>query len=269
MSDESASPAGSAPTEIGAALTAAREARGLSVEDVAASTRIRATVIRAIERDDFSRSGGAAYARGHIRSIAHVVDLDPQPLVDEFDRQHEGAVPVLAGGPVPALGPAPDLRTVSRPSPRWATAAIGVLVIVMGFLLVSWLLGRNSTPTSSATGAATTTSGPPAAATTPPVTTAPPTTPPSTTSPPGVTLRVTAATGDSWLRVVSSSGANVYEGILGMGQARSFRDSHQLTVTFGYSPGVTLMLNGQPVGAPRCDAIVCTLQFQPAGATAG
>ena len=47
---------------LGAALAAAREQRGLSVEDVAAATRIRATIIRAIEADDFAACGGAVYA---------------------------------------------------------------------------------------------------------------------------------------------------------------------------------------------------------------
>jgi cytoskeleton protein RodZ len=65
-SSERGSAAPAEPLRVGAVLAEARTARGLSVEDVAASTRIRATLVRAIENDDFSRSGGAVYARGHI-----------------------------------------------------------------------------------------------------------------------------------------------------------------------------------------------------------
>ena len=89
---------------LGAALTAAREQRGLSVEDVAAATRIRATIIRAIEADDFAACGGAVYARGHLRSVAQVVGADPKPLIAEFDRRFHQ--------PVPAIDPT---RTIKHP----------------------------------------------------------------------------------------------------------------------------------------------------------
>ncbi|MBW8821870.1 MAG: helix-turn-helix domain-containing protein, partial [Streptomyces sp.] len=44
---------------LGAALRRAREAAGLSVEDVSADTRIRATLVRDLEADRFTSSGGA------------------------------------------------------------------------------------------------------------------------------------------------------------------------------------------------------------------
>lgn len=70
---------------IGEALAEARRRAGLTVTQVSQRTRIRETIIRGIESDDYSACGGDFYARGHIRSIARVVGADPGPLIREFD----------------------------------------------------------------------------------------------------------------------------------------------------------------------------------------
>jgi transcriptional regulator with XRE-family HTH domain len=70
---------------IGAALTEARQRAGLTVAQVSERTRIRESVIRGIERDNYSGCGGDFYARGHIRGIAKAVGADPGPLIEEYD----------------------------------------------------------------------------------------------------------------------------------------------------------------------------------------
>ncbi len=71
--------------DIGGALAEARSEAGLTVTEVSERTRIRATIIRDIERDDYATCGGDFYARGHIRAIARVVGADPVPLIEEYD----------------------------------------------------------------------------------------------------------------------------------------------------------------------------------------
>ena len=73
---------------IGEALTAARHQAGLTITQVSQRTRIRETIVRGIERDDFSACGGDFYARGHIRAIARATGADPEPLVREYDSSH-------------------------------------------------------------------------------------------------------------------------------------------------------------------------------------
>ena len=53
---------------IGETLAEARGQAGLTVAEVSQRTRIRETIIRGIERDDYSACGGDFYARGNIRS---------------------------------------------------------------------------------------------------------------------------------------------------------------------------------------------------------
>ena len=74
---------------IGGALAEARSEAGLTVTQVSERTRIRETIIRGIEHDDYSACGGDYYARGHIRAIARVVGTDPVPLIEEYDAAHQ------------------------------------------------------------------------------------------------------------------------------------------------------------------------------------
>jgi cytoskeletal protein RodZ len=71
------------PQLLGRRLAMARRHAGLSVEAVADVTRIRATMIRHMESGDFSRCGGEVYARGHVRALARVAGIDPEPLLSE------------------------------------------------------------------------------------------------------------------------------------------------------------------------------------------
>src|SRR5215813_14833375 len=73
---------------IGETLAEARRQSGLTVTQVSQQTRIRESIIRAIEQGDFSPCAGDFYARGHIRSIAEVVGVDPVPLIREYDEEH-------------------------------------------------------------------------------------------------------------------------------------------------------------------------------------
>ena len=254
MADDDAHP-------LGAALAEAREQRGLSVEDVAAATRIRATIVRSIEADDFAACGGAVYARGHLRSIAQVVGADPKPLVAEFDRRFHQPVPALTTSSLASFDPPRDAGRSGRQSPSWASVAIGVMAVAVLLLGTSWLLGRGD-------------GGPDQVGAIPAPTTAVTTPAPSPTvkpskAPPrvqGVTLRLRAAGGSSWVSVTASNGSELFQGILSDGQAREFKDSRQLSVRFGNSPAVRVVQNGRDVGPPRCETQVCTVAFGPAAA---
>ena len=81
---------------IGETLAQARHRAGLSVAQVSEQTRIRPLIIRGIEADDYSMSGGDFYARGNIRDIAEVVGAEARPLIDEYDRFYRAQEPVAA-----------------------------------------------------------------------------------------------------------------------------------------------------------------------------
>lgn len=262
------SPQPSGPTP-GAALAAARQQAGLSVEDVSAATRIRSTLVRAIEHDKYDMCGGEVYARGHIRSIAHVIGTDAEPLIADFDRRYGRPMPKLAVAPINTLGePVRDLtRTASRTTPKWPAAAIAVLALIVVLLLMSWVFGghgQNRTNPSSAV--------PPLPA--PTVSAAPPTNPSPTASPStvptaGVVVRLKVSDTDvSWVRVTSVSGSQIYEGILNAGQSMEFHDPSGLIVRFGNSGAVTVDFNGKDVGRP-CGTQVCSQVYRTTSPVSG
>ncbi len=102
---------------IGETLAAARHQAGLTVAEVSERTRIRPTIIRAIEDNDYTSCGGDFYARGNIRDMARVAGIDPEPLIREYDaaRRAPGAFSAVS---------LDELLTVSggasrrRPGPR-------------------------------------------------------------------------------------------------------------------------------------------------------
>jgi cytoskeletal protein RodZ len=71
---------------VGETLTEARYQAGLSIDELSERTRIRGTVIRSIEQDDYGACGGDLYVRGYLRAIAGAVGIDAQPLIREYDQ---------------------------------------------------------------------------------------------------------------------------------------------------------------------------------------
>ena len=137
---------------IGGTLADARHRAGLSVADVSARTRIRQTLIRAIERDDFGACGGDFYARGHVRAIARVVGVDSERLISEYDAARHGGGPTimddLLGGqasvgqvPQPVVQHAPVKRPPRNPRPprnrrrsRHPAGLLALLLIALGVI---------------------------------------------------------------------------------------------------------------------------------------
>ena len=75
---------------VGETLTEARYQAGLSVDELSERTRIRGTVIRSIEQDDYEACGGDLYVRGYVRALAGAVGIDAQPLIREYDLGRDG-----------------------------------------------------------------------------------------------------------------------------------------------------------------------------------
>lgn len=76
--------------EIGELLKQAREAQGMTLEDVERATMIRRKYLEAIEAGDFSQMPGEVQLKGFIRNYAAVVGLDPDRVLGRF-REARGA----------------------------------------------------------------------------------------------------------------------------------------------------------------------------------
>jgi hypothetical protein len=71
---------------FGPRLRSERERRGISIQTIAAATKVGADLWEGLERNDFSRWPAGIFARAFVRDYARVVGLDPEETVDEFCR---------------------------------------------------------------------------------------------------------------------------------------------------------------------------------------
>jgi hypothetical protein len=55
------------------------------VDELSERTKIRGTVIRCIEQDDYDACGGDVFVRGYVRALARAVGIDARPLIREYD----------------------------------------------------------------------------------------------------------------------------------------------------------------------------------------
>ena len=69
------------PPSAGAALRAAREGAGLSIDAVAQQLKLAPRQVQALEGDDFARLPGRTFVRGFVRNYARYVGLDPDEVV--------------------------------------------------------------------------------------------------------------------------------------------------------------------------------------------
>lgn len=118
-------PGGDDSLPLGAVLRRARQHYNLSLADVAAALRIRATQIGALEDGRFDLLPGRVYAIGYVRAYAEYLGLDGDRMV------HLYKVQVTEGGtPRPGLHfPAPASES-KGPGPWILGAALASMMIV-------------------------------------------------------------------------------------------------------------------------------------------
>jgi cytoskeleton protein RodZ len=96
-------------TPFGEHLKREREMRGVSLEEIAAATRISTRFLEALESGQWDQLPGGAFNRGFIRSTARFLGLNEDSMVAEYAQEAKGQ---LESKPVdPAVVPMPrDLR---------------------------------------------------------------------------------------------------------------------------------------------------------------
>jgi cytoskeletal protein RodZ len=240
---------------IGTTLAQARESAGLSVDEVAHATRIRRTLLLGIENDDFSACGGDFYARGHIRTIALKLGVDPAPLLHEFD----AARPPESPRTTDVFEP--ERARPERRGPNWSAAMAAALVLVVGFGVVQAFTGGGDDE-SRLTGGGPTSST---------ASSAPPSSTPSASGTGGAVAQAprnkvkvdVSATERSWVQVTTGTGQELYQGLMDVGMTKSFTDKRELRLVIGNAGGIQLTVNGTDIGATGRRGQVARLQFTP------
>ncbi|MEV6173758.1 RodZ domain-containing protein [Streptomyces sp. NPDC051954] len=232
---------------VGRALQQARIAAGLTVDDVTNATRVRLPIVHAIEADDFGPCGGDVYARGHIRTLAKAVGIDPAPLLAQYDGDHGGRP---APTPAAPLFEAERIRPERR-GPNWTAAMVAAIVAVVGFVGFTAFKGgdeggdktqvaEGSTPSTSKTASPTPTK---------PTDPQPDPSDSAIAAAPQdkVTVQVSAADGRSWISAKDHNGRLLFDGLLKQGESKTFQDSEKINLVLGDAGAIQLYVNGKKI----------------------
>ncbi|MBJ7507084.1 MAG: DUF4115 domain-containing protein [Candidatus Nanopelagicus sp.] len=241
--------------ESKSSLAQARETAGLTVEQISALTNIRVAVIKDLENNSVDICGGIAYARGHIRTIAKVlnqktpksISFDADLIVAEIEaaQSEDGRkiIERLAENNV-ADKPKEKKRMKFR-----TLASISAAVLSIGF--VAQVAINNVSNIDVDTSQITTTrkSFQNEAASTPA----------------GVNLVVTGISGKSWIGLTNANGEQVFNGQISSGQVATFTDPQLIKAVIGNAGAVKLNLNGSDLGVAGAEGEVVRLDFDANG----
>lgn len=194
------------PQTVGEQLRAAREAQGLTLEDICAKTRVATRHLTAIEEDRLTQLAAPTYAIGFSRAYARAVGLDEAAIIARVRRQLD-AQPHARPAPLPSFEPGDPARV---PPSRIAWIAGLLAVGVVGLLLVYWsnfLSPEGALPDLLPEGTQAAPSGPLAQATPQP----------AAASAGPVVLTATAPR--VWVKVTDSAGNQVFQKELAQGES--------------------------------------------------
>lgn len=231
--------------DLGERFRAAREARGLSLSDVAEQIRIRSVYLAAIEDENWPAIGAPVYVRGFLRTYARFLGLEPEEVVGEFNganAEREGTVPASAGSydPAPVGGPTRNLSWMI-----WVASAVAVLLI--GFVVYNEMAFRQRTPELAAASPAPASPG---ASASPLPSNGPEASPspqasasPAADGPNSLVIRLSAP---SWVKVVVDGNVSM-EGTFPAGTVKQFHGKVAL-LRIGNAGGVAVQVDGKDVG---------------------
>jgi len=84
------------PESLGARLRQQRERRQITLPAIAEQTKIKLSLLEALERDDVSHWPAGIFRRAFIRAYAHAIGLEPDVVVREFLEIHPDPIEVVA-----------------------------------------------------------------------------------------------------------------------------------------------------------------------------
>lgn len=157
---------------VGSRIRQTREARGISVREIADRTKIPARLIDAIETEHYEKLPGGIFGRGYVRAVATALKLDGDAIVSGFRQETEGwgssePSPSHSHTAAPSIRPhmsapvteplsrawradhsEPRLRFAADPLPRTTGRHRLVAAVLLGLcavLLILWW-GQQSSP---------------------------------------------------------------------------------------------------------------------------
>jgi len=245
---------------VGEILAQAREALGLTLDDLANQLKFSPRQIEALESGRYEQLPGGPFVRGMVRSYARLVDVDPDVLLER-----------MAGAPMAADAsriaarfkqPVPFSDASRRSTMTYATLAVLALVVAV-VVFFQWRqeqagvvkppaaapVARAPTPAVPPAGGGLPPAGEAATAVNPqsvaePVPTSPAVIPVETFGRQRVGLRVEE---ESWVEIKDAYGTTLLSHLIPAGRERTIVGEAPLSIVIGNAHHVQLTHNGNPV----------------------
>jgi cytoskeleton protein RodZ len=114
-------------------LRAARQARGLDLERIAAELHLAPAVVDALERDDHQALPGPVFVAGYLRNYARLLNMNPEPVLAAYRASTTAPAP-----PAAFRAPAPPATKSGGQGSAVGRIAGLVLVLALAALAVVW-----------------------------------------------------------------------------------------------------------------------------------
>lgn len=219
---------------LGEVLASARASSGISIDDLAAITSIRAGLIVEMERNNFSQCGGDIYAKGHLRNIAPKIGLDPHHLIEMYNQEHSAesrSINELLNENNVARVPH-EKRNLS-----WKVPAGFSLAIILVFAVVQIVISNVSSDSPARPVVESASPTPSPVATESPATT-------QAVEGEGVEMSITAVRGNSLIDIVIE-GEHVFKGSIFQGESKTFTSATGISIYFSNPAGLDVTVNGE------------------------
>jgi cytoskeletal protein RodZ len=254
---------------VGAQLRTSREAKGLSIDSVAHTTRVQPRILAAIEQNDIAIVPPRPFGRGFVRAYARELGLDADAVTRDYFGQFAPAEPPASPG---EQSEAPEPLPWSAALRRWPLAAAAAAAV----LAIAFATRGSSPPApvsepspaigTSGTAAPAPASGDGAAATAPLAPSAP-TTAAAAASPAADLTVVITASRRAWVSARSDGRRSLYQFVL-PGTPQTLTGSRDITLRVGDAGALRWTINGRDAGAMGRSGEVRDLRVTPATAAA-
>jgi cytoskeleton protein RodZ len=285
---------GSGPVPgVGARLRLAREMRSLSVSDVAQTLKLGPRQVEALESGDWQGLPGQTFVRGFVRNYARMLQIDPDPLMEQLDAQLEK--------PADSLNVSETRRTAmpsSQPRRDRTVVFAGLVLLVLAGVayvllpndlsalresaqkLIDSLSHKEAAPASGSAPAAPVAASEPvfppgstqqqvmnpqaqASAEMAPAPLAAAPIAGAATAPPGNAQLRFVFSGESWVEVRDRDNKVIFSQRGAAGSEQGVSGQGPLSLVIGYAPGVKLFWRGQTIDlAPHTKGEVARLVLE-------
>ena len=131
---------------VGQRLRAAREAKGMSLEEVAAATRIPTRHLLTLEESEWDKLPAPTYSIGFAKNYAHAVGLDKAEIADQLRAEMGTDLPAHYSNVTDTFEPVDSNRSMPKGIVFGALAALLLLVLFLTWIGNREMSGDDAAP---------------------------------------------------------------------------------------------------------------------------